>query len=239
MAEETDPVTNGARDRLLGETSGFLVTMGMGMRIASERARDTQARAIAVCTQINGDLTGSQRDLIANSNYYSAAALGRQVLETTQLIEYFSSHPDRAEFWLTASDEELLRANDFRPYALRAATGASNDVYSRHCLMSGHPRSIAVLLLPGSRWRASTELIDLTPAGYDIQADLRALLLADCLQHIYDAVRATVKVVDVKAFEAMGALEDRSVELTSKLVEDLRNWHTNDPLATVALKSEP
>ena len=78
-------------------------------------------------------------------------------------------------------------------------------------------------------------LIDLTPAGYDIQVDLRALLLADCLQHVYDAVLATIKVMDMKAFEALGPLEDRSVELTSKLVEDLRNWRKDDPLAMVAL----
>src|SRR2546430_2890049 len=154
VANGAEPTANEARDRLLGEASGFLITSGMGMRIAAERARDLQANAAAICTQINGDLTGSQRDLIAHNNYYAAAALGRQVLETTQLLEYFFDNPDRAEFWLTASDEELKQAKDFRPFALRAATGASNDVYSRHCLMGGHPRSVGRLLLPGSRWRS-------------------------------------------------------------------------------------
>lgn len=115
MANGAEPITNEARDRLLGEASGFLVTIGMGMRIAAERARDLRASAAAICTQINGDLTGSQRDLITHNNYYAAAALGRQVLETTQLIEYFFDNPDRAEFWLTASDEELKQAKDFRP----------------------------------------------------------------------------------------------------------------------------
>src|SRR5256886_16316400 len=95
VANGAEPTANEARDRLLGEAGGFLITNGMGMRIAAERARDLQANAAAICTQINGDLTGSQRDLIAHNNYYAAAALGRQVLETTQLLEYFFDNPDR------------------------------------------------------------------------------------------------------------------------------------------------
>ena len=143
-------VTNESRDRLLGEVGGFLVAAGLAMRVKGEQDRNGLVSAIAVCTQINGDLARSQRDLVAARHYYSAAALVRQVLETTQLVQYFSDRPDRAEFWLAASDEEVRGASDFGPAALRRATGSSDAVYSRHCLMGGHPRSVAQTLLPGA-----------------------------------------------------------------------------------------
>jgi hypothetical protein len=237
MVRANEQVTSETRDRLLGDVGGFLVTAGFAMRAMGEQKQNTHVSAVAVCTQISGDLAGSQRDLIAERQYYSATVLGRQVIETTQLVEYLSNHPDRAVFWLTASDDELRSASDLRPAALRRATGSSDAVYSKHCLMGGHPRSVARLLLPGSRWRVGDEAIDLSAEGFDIQADLRALLLADALQHVYDTVRITVEVLDEEVIEAMDSAMS-FVDLTTKLVADLTAWRSNDPLAAVALDSQ-
>ena len=103
--------------------------------------------------------------------------------------------------------------------------------------MGGHPRSVARTLLPGSRWRAGDEVIDLAAEGFDIQADLRALLLADSLQHLYDTVRVTVDALDEDVIEAMDSAVS-FVDLTSKLIEDLTAWRSDDPLAAVALNSQ-
>ena len=78
MVRANEHVTNATRDRLLGDVGGFLVTTGLAMRAKGEQERNPQISAVAICTQINGDLAGSQRDLIAERQYYSAAVLGRR-----------------------------------------------------------------------------------------------------------------------------------------------------------------
>jgi hypothetical protein len=199
----------------------------------SQRNRDKAGMGIATCVQISGDLARGIHKLADEGNYYSSAALGRQILESTQLIQYFSRHPDRAEFWLTASDDEIKNAPDFKPKALRNATTSSDRVYGRHCALGGHPRSIARMLLPGSPYRKSGETIDLSPAGFNITTDIRALLLADSLQHLYGAVLATLEILDVDAFKELGHMRERSEQLTDDLVRHLVEWRNADPLAMV------
>ncbi len=228
-----DTVTNEGRDRLLGDASGFLVTIGYAMMLKSNRDASRSAQAVATCVQVTGDLATGIRRLIGDRSYYSAAGLGRQVLESVQLIQYLAANPDRAEFWLTATDNQISRASDFRPGRLRAATASNDRTYSRHCFLGGHPRYIARMLLPGSPWRRPDEIIDLSSAGFDIQTDLQALLLADSLQHLYDAVLVTIDYLDVEAFHELGSLKDRSVNLTDELVKSLVEWKRTDPLAKV------
>jgi hypothetical protein len=231
--ESPEDVDNDTRDELLSEVGGFLVTVGYAMMRRSGKEQDEGRIAIATCVQLNGDLAQGIRKLIAEGNYYSSLALGRQVLETTQMIQYFTKVPARGAFWLTATDAQMRNAPDFKPKALRAATASSDTVYSRHCFMGGHPRSVGRMLLPGSPWRRQNEVIDLSSAGFDIITDVRSLLLADSLQHLYGTVLATITALDVEAFQELGALQERSEKLTDELVSRLVAWRGADPLAMI------
>jgi hypothetical protein len=238
MTEPSGEFNDETRDRLLGEVSGFFTTIGFAMAQRSYKLGDQAASATAICVQTNGDLSESYRDLIHARHYYPATVLGRQLLEVTQLIEYFMIKPERARFWLTASDEDLKKAGDFRPAKLRAATSASDWVYDRHCFLGGHPRSIARMLLPGSPWRRPNDVIDLSSVGLNIRTGIQGLLLADCLQHSYDAVLATIQSLEMEAFDELGPLKEQSVELTDNLIQRLVAWRATDPLATLGKASE-
>ncbi len=135
----------------------------------------------------------------------------------------------------TANTTKVRNTSDFKPKKLREVTASSDRVYDRHCALGGHPRSIARILLPGSPFRRPGEIIDLSLAGFNITTDIRALLLADSLQHLYDATLATLEVLDVNAFMQLGKLRERSELLTDDLVRRLVEWRDTDPLATVSL----
>lgn len=232
-ADHPQSVDNDGRSQLLGNVAGFLVTIGYAMSAWSQKNQDKAGAGIATCVQISGDLARGIHKLINEGNYYASATLGRQILESTQLIQYFSIRPDRAEFWLTATDAQMKSASDFKPKQLREATASSDSVYDRHCALGGHPRSIARMLLPGSPYRRSGEIIDLSSAGFNITTDIRALLLADSLQHLYNAVLATLEILDVDAFKELGQLRERSEQVTHDLVRRLVEWRNVDPLARV------
>jgi hypothetical protein len=234
MTEQSAIPSNDSRGRLLGEASGFLVTMGFAMAVRGTREKNRSTIAIGVTVQIAGDLSRGLHILIDAGNYYAAVVLGRQLLEATQLIRYFRAAPARAEFWLTATDADMRKAPDFKPAALRRTTHANDRMYDTHCLLGGHPRSMARLLLPGSLWRKPGDVCSLPRTdGTSVEADLKAFLLTDALQHIYETVLAALEVLDLDALQVLGVLEDNAVERTSELVKNLVAWRDNDPLSSV------
>lgn len=232
-ADWSETIDNHGRSRLLGDVAGFLVTIGYAMWPWSQKTQDKAAAGIATCIQISGDLAQGMHKLTSDRNYYACASLGRQILETTQLIQYFSINPGRAEFWISATDVQMKAAADFRPKRLREATASSPRVYDKHCALGGHPRSFARILLPGSPFRRTGEIIDLSLIGFNITTDIQALILADSLQHLYDATLATIQALDVNAFKELDELSERAEQLTDDLVRHLVEWKNIDPLAGV------
>jgi len=194
MSVCSDVPDSESRGKLLGEVAGFLVTLGYAMAAHGTKHKNAHTVAIGVAIQIAGDLSRGVHKLIENGNYYAAVALSRQLLEATQLIKYFQAVPERGVFWLNATDSDMRSARDFKPAALRQATQASDSMYSTHCALGGHPRSMARLVLPGSPWRGRDDVVTLPRAdGTTVQADLRSLILTDALQHVYETVLATIK----------------------------------------------
>jgi hypothetical protein len=128
----------------------------------------------------------------------------------------------------------MRRAPDFKPGNLRRLTGSSSAVYSAHCLLGGHPRQIARYLLPGSPWRTSDGSLTVTTTdGAEVTADIRALLLADALQHAYETVLAALEALDTEAIDALGPLEKTVTARTGDLLGRLARWRDNDLLARV------
>ena len=225
---------NENRTRLVGEVAGFLVTIGFASVQHATKTNNRVKLATGIAIQSAGDLSQGLHKLIENRNFYSAATLARQVLEVTQLIKYFQVSPDRAEFWLTASDFDSRRAPDFKPASLRRSTDSSDRMYSTHCFLGGHPRAVARLLLPGSPWRRNGDIINVTTHdGVKVAVDLKALLLSDALQHTYETVLTAINVLDIEAINALGPLEETVTERTNELVRNLVGWRDQDPLARV------
>ena len=199
--------SNEDRSRLLAEAAGFLVTIGFASVRYAARISNRPALATGVAIQTAGDLSQGVHKLIEDKNFYSAVTLARQLLETTQLIKYFQLFPDRAEFWLTASDSDMRKALDFKPGSLRRSTRSSDHMYDTHCFLGGHPRAVARYLLPGSPWRRTDDIIDATTQdGAKFSSDLKALLLTDTLQHVYEAITTAIEALDIEAIDALGSL---------------------------------
>lgn len=214
---------------MLAEAGGFLTTLGyMSIKASVESGEDAH-RANATCVQILGNLLRGQRSLLADDNYYSAAALGRQVIETTHLLDYLRRNPDRATFWMTAGDSEVRAAQDFKPWALRAALQVSGAPYSNHCALGGHPRASARDLLPGSSFAHRTLPID----GVDHQVTGADLCHADALQHARQATIAALEATDAIEPGAVSLSEDGFHSRASAFVEKFATWQSVDPLATV------
>jgi hypothetical protein len=226
--------SNEDRSHLLAEASGSLVTIGFASVRNARRTGNRSALATGIAIQTAGDLSRGVHKLIGDANFYSAVTLARQVLETTQLIQYFQLSPDRAEFWLTASDSDMRKAVDFKPASLRRSTQSSDHMYGTHCFLGGHPRAVARHLLPGSPWRRTGDVIEVaTPDGVEVSADLKALLLTDTLQHVYEAVTTAIEALDIEAIAALGPLEKTVTQRITELVQDLVRWRDQDPLARV------
>jgi hypothetical protein len=223
-----------SRANLLAEAAGFLVTIGFATVAHGTEQKDVHKVALGSVMQIAGDLSRGLHQLIETRNYYAAGTLDRQLLEATQLIVYFRAAPDRAAFWLTATDDEMRDASDFKPAAMRRATQASDSMYSTHCALGGHPRSIGRALLPGSPWRRKGEVIALPRTdGTTVEADLKSLLLTDALQHIYTTVLVTIEALDLDALQTMGVLQGNISERIPELADALKTWRESDPLSTV------
>jgi hypothetical protein len=226
--------SNDDRGRLLAEAAGFLVTVGLASVRHAAKNGNRPALATGIAIQTAGDLSRGVHRLIEDKNFYSAVTLARQILETAQLIKYFQLSPERAEFWLTASDSDLRKASDLRPGSLRRSTRSSDRMYATHCFLGGHPRAVARYLLPGSSWRRTGDIIDVaTQDGVKISADLKALLLTDALQHVYEATTTAIEVLDIEAIGALGLLENIVIQRTTELVRDLACWRDQDSLARV------
>jgi hypothetical protein len=232
-ADLPESVGNDMRSRLLGEVAGFLVTIGYAMSSWGQQTQDKAGVAIAACVQISGDLARGIHKLTTGGNYYAAAPLGRSILESTRLIHYFSVHPERAGFWLTATGDQINNATDFKPEQLREAAESSGMVYDSHCALGGHPCSTARMLLPAGPFRPPGEIIGISPAGFNITTDLQAPILADSLQHLHDATLMTRVALGINAFWELGELRERSEQLTDDLVRRLEEWRSTDPLAAV------
>lgn len=111
------------RRNLLRDVRSFFTVIGYEWRSRSSEASSPTRIANGLLLQMAGDLISGALACIEEDNFYAAAALGRQLLEITDLVKYFIAYPERATYWLSASDGELRKASDFKLGALRNAVG--------------------------------------------------------------------------------------------------------------------
>ena len=204
------------RERCCRAVSSGLTTCGnvlwaFGVSIPPYR------RALAIVAQMAGALSRGAVSLLESSNWYAAAALVRQLVETEYLLFLFADEPREAEMWLAARPDDLRRS--FAPAAMRGrSAGRFRDrEYWSHCEIGGHPHPRSAFLLPDH----------IAPRDGILSSTNGACLWVDLGQHLergWGFFRAAVS--------RDGLSDIGLVASTMPLVaEALVSWHREDPCA--------
>jgi hypothetical protein len=196
----------------------------LGIQLRQLASVGPEVKVAGILSQMASDLTFGALAAFDVHRFYSFAALGRQLLEIRDLIEFFRTRPDRANFWLAASDSEMKSAKDISPGAVRNALNVDGRAYSHHCAVGGHPRMTGALLLPGSGWLQAGATVPMPVDGGTVEVGVRDALLTDLLQHLRPVVLAVIETAPLEGLEAQ-------FEQTNSLVNDIVGWVQNDPLA--------
>jgi len=215
------------RLRLCREAGSMLTVLGYAANSATQADASPHRAAAALLLQTAGDLVRASGLLIKKGHLYAVAALSRQLLEITYLLQYFLIAPDRASFWLSASDKELRLAQDLKIGELRKAVGDADPHYSHHCALGGHPRRLAALLLPGSPFGKRGHGLEVQTRAGEIKLSLRDMLTIDLLQHLRPLLIVAIESLEPSDFELYQ-------EQTDRLVKDFTSWFKQDPCSTVA-----
>ena len=105
--------------------------------------------ALSLVVQFGGSLSTGAVALAEHSNWYTASALVRQLIEVEYLVRLFRRVPEQACIWLRASSSDLRHA--FSPSTMRKRIGKGefrHQEYAVHCEIGGHPNPRAHFLLP-------------------------------------------------------------------------------------------
>jgi hypothetical protein len=208
-------------------TGDALCDVGESLR-TSTATIEHKTLAIAQLMQMAGDLTKGAITSLRADLLYATAALSRQLLEIRDIAVYFNIKPERAEFWLNATDEEIKNAADFKPARLRRAAGAADAIYSHHCSIGGHPRSNGAILLPGSRWRQDDGAFSIPGPSGPLIVDPRNTLAVDLLQHIHPLLLAFFEGLELAEIE-------RYEDQFRPVALEIKRWIDEDPYAWISL----
>lgn len=102
--------------------------------------------ALAILSQMAGQLGQEAADAYDKDRWYAANALTRQIVEAHYLMAHFRDDPNQRVRWLKASDNRIEKS--FRPGQMRQAGGFRVEEYKQHCAWGGHPNPSARWLLP-------------------------------------------------------------------------------------------
>lgn len=165
-----------------------------------EPGRAASFRAVASVVDMASNLTTGATTLLSAHNWYAAAGLIRQLIETEYLIRLFSIDFAEGARWERSTPDQI-RAS-FRPHEMRAIGGFDHQEYWRHCEMGGHPTPQGRLLLEYRMARAegpSAMWGDLAQHLQRLWLTLDELLVREHARYL--AVRAEPRATVFKALE--------------------------------------
>ncbi len=182
-----------------------LAETGRRLWHASHLLHDQHMEAMALVTQMAGELGQGATAMFGVQRWYAGSALVRQLFETQYLLARFAADDPAAKAWLAATQNQL--DNQFRPGQMRQAGGFSASEYRTHCSWGGHPN-------PGARWLLA-----------DHQRLVAVeLLWADLAQHLTDTWR-----IVLGALQALGPDEDLLPPNAAQVSEYSWSWVDTDP----------
>lgn len=179
------------------------------MWVIAWTGKDRDTEAVALVTQMVGQLGQEAADAFDRERWYAAAALTRQIVEAHYLMAVFRDDPPQRQRWLGASTNRIEKS--FRPGQMRQAGGFRPSEYKQHCAWGGHPN-------PSARWLLPNHHANFDPS----------MLAADLGTHLTEAMDllAVVLVTLPNAAALVGQLPPQG-----NLSERIRRWRTDDPLS--------
>lgn len=195
FARFQEPHAVAARIKFCGKVASALQNSGRVLW-AFGLAHDLPAReALAIVTQMAGDLAQGAVDLYSRENWYGGASLVRQLVETEYLLFLFAESALEAERWRNSTSEE--RKGFFTPAKMRKRSGGRfrSSEYAAHCERGGHPTPYGEMFLAEHTTRFGSNL----------------WLWSDLAQHLerlwssFDAAVAKLNLADIQTVAAARA----------------------------------
>ncbi len=167
-------VSHGAAD--------WLAAAGDSLWVSAWATKDRDTEAIALVTQMVGQLGQAAADSFDREQWYAANALARQIVEAHYLLAVFRDDPTQRRRWLTASTNRIEKS--FRPSQMREASGFLPSEYKQHCAWGGHPNPSARWLLPNHSGNSHPSVLS---ADLAMHLTETVDLLVDVLKTIHNA----------------------------------------------------
>lgn len=103
--------------------------------------------ALAIVTQMSGDLAAGAVVMYSQENWYAGAALVRQLVEAEYLLFLFAENVQEATQWRQSTSEE--RKDFFTPAKMRKRSNGRfrTSEYAAHCERGGHPTPLGHMFL--------------------------------------------------------------------------------------------
>ena len=190
------------------------------------------SRGAGIVIQFGADLILGAMSCAESEALYASMALHRQLIEVYHLLAYFAAEPAAAARWLGAGEGEFLSGNsEFRPATLRRAINASNEQYSSHCALAGHPRPFGRIFVPSGKFWDQTMPIKSLVTNEDIDADIKDVVICDGLIHSHDVLHIV---------SPLASRLDESVKYLDAFLPiwfKVEGWAHSDPLARIEARN--
>jgi len=205
----TDDDLSALRSRICHLAADWLARAGDSLWVSAWATQDNDTEAVALLTQMVGQLGQEAADAFDRERWYAATALTRQIVEAHYLMAVFRGDASQRGRWLTASTNRIEKS--FRPGQMRGAGGFSPSEYKQHCTWGGHPNPSARWLLPNHTGRVDP-----------------SVLMADLGMHLTETVDLLVAVLKtIPSADALVAY----LPPQDDLPDTYRRWRAEDPLS--------
>lgn len=210
LSRVDSPQLRAIRSEICRLAADWLAGAGDSLWVSAWATRNADVEAVALLTQMIGQLGQAAADAFDRDRWYAATALLRQIVEAHYLMAVFRDDASQRARWLNASNSRIEKS--FRPGQMRQAAGFDVNEYKQHCAWGGHPN-------PSARW--------LLPNHNSGEVHPSALA-ADLAMHLTEAVDLLGVVL-----ETMTDVEPivQQMPEPGELTEAYSRWRTLDPLS--------
>lgn len=174
------PELRAIRSQLCHLAADWLTAAGDSLWTSAWATKNADVEAVALVTQMVGQLGQEAADAFDRERWYAATALTRQIVEAHYLMAVFRDDPTQRARWLTASDNRIEKS--FRPGQMRQAAGFDVGEYKQHSAWGGHPNPSARWLLPNH-------------SGGEVHPSVLAADLAMHLTEVVDGLAAVLETI--------------------------------------------
>jgi hypothetical protein len=197
------------RSQICRLAADWLAGAGDSLLVSAWATQDNDIEAVALLTQMVGQLGQEAADAFDRQRWYAATALTRQIVEAHYLMAVFRDDASQRGRWLSASTNRIEKS--FRPGQMRQAGGFSPSEYKQHCAWGGHPN-------PSARWLLPNHTGKVQPS----------VLMADLGMHLTETVDLLVTVL--KTIPSADRLVE-NLPPQGDLPDTYRRWRARDPLS--------